>query len=79
MKDLTRKVVLYNLARNFPGQTQPNPKGRANAIILQSETELSGPTEPKIENPAMYQKHGEETEKEAELKEVEKEGDEEAV
>ncbi|MCI74074.1 hypothetical protein A2U01_0095338, partial [Trifolium medium] len=27
----------------FPGQSQPNPEGHINAIILQSETELEGP------------------------------------
>ena len=40
-------------ARTFPGQSQPNLKGHANAITLQSGTELGGPTEPRVEKPAV--------------------------
>ena len=47
-------------ARTFPGQPKPNPKGHINAITLQSGTELGRPTEPRVDNPAMYQKHGKE-------------------
>ncbi|XP_050888681.1 uncharacterized protein LOC127093821 [Lathyrus oleraceus] len=56
-------------AGTFPGQPQPNPKGHANAIILRSGTELDGPTDPRIQNPAMHQDSGKITEKEDELKE----------
>lgn len=31
----------------FPGQPQPNPKGQANAITLQSGTELNEPVDPR--------------------------------
>ncbi|XP_050876392.1 uncharacterized protein LOC127080107 [Lathyrus oleraceus] len=56
-------------AGTFPGQTQPNPKGHANDIILQSVIELDGPTGPRIQNPSMHQDPGKVTEKEDELDE----------
>ncbi|XP_050918964.1 uncharacterized protein LOC127136453 [Lathyrus oleraceus] len=56
-------------AGTFPGQPQPNLKGHANAITLRSGTELDGPTDPRLQNPAMHQDPGKITEKENELKE----------
>ncbi|KAI5419186.1 hypothetical protein KIW84_043384 [Lathyrus oleraceus] len=46
----------------FPGQPQPNPKCHANAITLRSGTELDGPANPRLQNPAMYQNSGKVTE-----------------
>ncbi|KAI5431909.1 hypothetical protein KIW84_035879 [Lathyrus oleraceus] len=43
-------------AGTFPGQLQPNPKGHANAVILRSAKEIDGPVDPRLQNPAMYQK-----------------------
>ncbi|XP_050901004.1 uncharacterized protein LOC127107721 [Lathyrus oleraceus] len=60
-------------AGTFPRQPQPNPKGYANAIILRSGTELYGPTDPRIQNPAMHQDPGKITKKEDELKENKRE------
>jgi hypothetical protein len=56
-------------AGTFPEQPQPNPKGHANAITLRSGTELDGPTDPRLQNPAMHQDPGKINEKEYELKE----------
>jgi hypothetical protein len=56
-------------AGTFPGQTQPNPKGHANAIIIRSGTELDGPIDPRIRNPSMHQDPGKVTEKEDEQEE----------
>ncbi|XP_050878148.1 uncharacterized protein LOC127081964 [Lathyrus oleraceus] len=56
-------------AGTFLGQPQPNLKGHANAITLRSGTELDGPTDPRLQNPAMHQDPGKITEKENELKE----------
>ena len=43
-------------AGTFPGQPQPNPKGHANAVVLRSGKEIDGPVDPRLQNPAMYQK-----------------------
>ena len=43
-------------AGTFLGQPQPNPKGHANAVILRSGKEVDGPVDPRLQNPAMYQK-----------------------
>ncbi|XP_050915726.1 uncharacterized protein LOC127130803 [Lathyrus oleraceus] len=56
-------------AGTFLGQPQPNPKGHVNAIILQSGTELDGPTDPRTQNPSMHQDPGKVTEKEDEQEE----------
>ncbi|XP_050893362.1 uncharacterized protein LOC127099689 [Lathyrus oleraceus] len=56
-------------AGTFPKQPQPNPKGHANAIILQSGTKLDGLTDPRMQSPAMHQDPGKIIEKEDELKE----------
>lgn len=61
------------LAGTFPGQPQLNSRGHDHAIILRSGTKLDGPTDPRIENPAMYQSIDKPTEKEDELKEKDKE------
>ncbi|XP_050908905.1 uncharacterized protein LOC127122647 [Lathyrus oleraceus] len=47
----------------FSGQPQPNPKGHTNAITLRSGTELDEPTDPRIQNPAMYENSGKGSEK----------------
>ncbi|XP_050909142.1 uncharacterized protein LOC127122911 [Lathyrus oleraceus] len=47
----------------FPGQPQPNPKGHTNAITIQSGTKLYEPTDPIIQNSAMYQNFGKGSEK----------------
>ena len=59
-------------AGTFPGQPQPYPKGHANAVILRSGKELDEPVDPRLQNPAMYQKPDKTTtEKVSELKEKE--------
>ncbi|XP_058745929.1 uncharacterized protein LOC131618785 [Vicia villosa] len=66
-------------ASTFPGQPQPNPKGHANAITLQSGTALDGPVDQRLQNPTMYQKPVKGTGKEKEQPGSEKEDkDEEA-
>ncbi|XP_050876374.1 uncharacterized protein LOC127080089 [Lathyrus oleraceus] len=50
-----QQAATASLARAFPGQTQPNPKGHANAITLRGGTKLDGPVNPRLQNPAMYQ------------------------
>ncbi|KAI5396354.1 hypothetical protein KIW84_062526 [Lathyrus oleraceus] len=42
--------------RTFPGQPQPNSKGHANVVILRSGKEVDRPVDPRLQNPAMYQK-----------------------
>lgn len=51
-----QQEAITGTADTFPGQPQPNPKGHANAITLQSRTELDGPIDPRFENPMMYKK-----------------------
>ncbi|XP_050908316.1 uncharacterized protein LOC127121935 [Lathyrus oleraceus] len=41
----------------FPGQPQPNLKSHTNTITLRSGTELDEPTDPRIQNLAMYQNY----------------------
>jgi hypothetical protein len=56
----------------FPRQPQPNPKGHANAVILRSGKEVNGPVDPRLQNPAMYQKPDKTTtEQVSEPKEIE--------
>ncbi|XP_050897504.1 uncharacterized protein LOC127104366 [Lathyrus oleraceus] len=58
-----KQAAIAALAGAFPGQPQPNPKGHTNAITLRSGIELDEPTNPRIQNPAMYQNFGKGTEK----------------
>lgn len=46
----------------FLDRPQPNPKGHANAITLQSGTKLDKPVDPRLPNPTMYQNSGKGTE-----------------
>lgn len=61
-------------ADTFLGQPQPNPKGQAHAIILQSGKELEEPSDPRTENPTMHQNYKNQAKKESEPKEKENGG-----
>ncbi|XP_058726309.1 uncharacterized protein LOC131597641 [Vicia villosa] len=52
-------------AGTFPGQPQLNPKGHAHAIILRSGKEMDEPTDPRLKNPAMFQRPSKTTEEES--------------
>ncbi|XP_058746214.1 uncharacterized protein LOC131619091 [Vicia villosa] len=56
----------------FPGQPQPNPKGHANALTLQSGTEYDGPIDPRIQNKPMSQQKDKETDEAQSNDEVDK-------
>ncbi|XP_050908517.1 uncharacterized protein LOC127122178 [Lathyrus oleraceus] len=58
-----QQAAIASLARPFPGQTQPNPKGHANAITLRSGTKLDAPIDTRIQNLTMYQNSGKGSEK----------------
>ncbi|XP_050915113.1 uncharacterized protein LOC127130083 [Lathyrus oleraceus] len=58
-----QQAAIEGPAGAFPSQPQPNPKGYANSNTLRSGTELDEPTDPRIQNPAMYQNSGKGSEK----------------
>ncbi|XP_058774816.1 uncharacterized protein LOC131649088 [Vicia villosa] len=45
------------LGGQFPGQTQPNPKGQANAITLRSGTAYDGPKNPTLSAPEKHEEN----------------------
>lgn len=47
----------------FPDQPQPNSKGHANSITLQSGTKLDGSVDPRLQNLPMSQQNEKETSK----------------
>ncbi|XP_045791573.1 uncharacterized protein LOC123886284 [Trifolium pratense] len=57
----------------FHGQPQQNPKGQANAIILQSGKQVDGQTNPETDIPTMHQDFEKTIEKESEPNREEKE------
>lgn len=58
-----QQATIASLARAFLDKPQPNPKGHANAITLQSGIELDEPDDPRLQNPPMYQNSSKGTEK----------------